>query len=213
MSEINNTNNKSPRRPRKIIISEEQFQKLQEFEWNPFKKKKPVSPPGGENYPWPQPQQTGYNQKRMYANQEVMSGDTYLSYENFPQELYNLIKQKRHFFNIQFVKVDGTLRTSQFSTCSLNSRIVPDSTSPNGHWNRREKNILTFLDFAKTDPKTGKPGIISCRLKNIVYIKCGNKLFNFFFQNKIRERFPHLVKEEKSILAQALEEVLNEMKR
>ena len=172
----------------------------------------PKTPPGGEGYPLPQPQNTGYDGKSEPGDTEQVDGDFFLTYGNFPKSLYDLIKQHRYFFNIQFVKTDGSLRTARFSTCSLNSRLVPPNGSMTGRWDRKSRNILTFVDLSKINTKTGKPGVISCRLDNIVYVKCGNKLYDFTKQNRIAERFPYLVRENKreSVLERVVASVLKE---
>lgn len=131
----------------------------------------------------------------------------YETHSNTLNQIFNLINSGR-YYSMTFVKKgDGNIRYLNGHRHIYQKPNGTDDVAINVGYDPKDHNLIRIWDRNAenyiTKQRTGN--YRSAALENIIFIKCGNELFDFVEENQITKRFPYIDERK-------LEEIRSKMK-
>lgn len=122
----------------------------------------------------------------------------YETHRNEIDQIFKLINSGR-FYSLTFIKKgDGQLRYLNGHRATYKKPDGSEEMIRNVGYDPKNYNLIRVWDRNALNPRTNENtgNYRSAALENILYIKCGNKLFDFVEENDILYRFTNVTEEE-----------------
>lgn len=118
----------------------------------------------------------------------------YETHKDQIEKIFKLINTGK-FYSLTFIKKgNGELRYLNGHRATYKKPDGSDGIVRNVGYDPKDHNLIRVWDRNALNPITGQKtgNYRAAALENIIYIKCGNDLFDFIEENQIEKRFPYI---------------------
>ena len=118
----------------------------------------------------------------------------YETHKDQIEKIFKLINTGK-FYSLTFIKKgNGELRYLNGHRATYKKPDGSDGIVRNVGYDPKDHNLIRVWDRNALNPITGQKtgNYRAAALENIIYIKCGNDLFDFIEENQIEKRFPYV---------------------